>query len=77
MACRLDGAKPLYWNNWNGFLRNQIQWIRNQNQYIFFQEIAFENVVWKMAAILSQPQCVNDNREEFCIGIYIYIYMLE
>ena len=27
--------------------------------YIFIQENAFENVVWKMAAILSRPQCVN------------------
>ena len=25
----------------------------------FIQENAFENVVWKMAAILFQPQCVN------------------
>ena len=24
----------------------------------FFQENAFENVVWKIAAILSRPQCV-------------------
>ena len=26
--------------------------------HIFIEENAFENVVWKMAAILSQPQCV-------------------
>ena len=31
----------------------------NQNLYIFIQENAVENVVWKMAAILSWPQCVN------------------
>ena len=30
-----------------------------QNSYIFIQENAFQNVVWKMAAILSQPQSVN------------------
>ena len=29
-----------------------------QNAYILFQENAFENVIWKMAAILSRPQCV-------------------
>ena len=29
------------------------------NPYIFIQENAIENVVWKMAAILSRPQCVN------------------
>ena len=27
--------------------------------YIFIQENLFENVVWKMAAILSRSQCVN------------------
>ena len=25
--------------------------------YIFIQENAFENVIWKTAAILSRPQC--------------------
>ena len=40
------------WNivNWN---------LRKQNPYIFIQEIAFENVVCEMAAILSRPQYVN------------------
>ena len=28
------------------------------NLYIFIKENAFENAVWKMAAILSRPQCV-------------------
>ena len=37
---------------------NKPQWKLNQNLYIFIQENAFENVVWKMALILSQPQCV-------------------
>ena len=27
--------------------------------YIFIKEIVFENIICKMAAILSQPQCVN------------------
>ena len=43
--------------NWT--LRNKFQWNFNQNSYIFIQENAFEKVVWKMAAILSRPQCVN------------------
>ena len=30
----------------------------NRKSYIFIQENAFENVVSQMAAILSQPQCV-------------------
>ena len=31
----------------------------NWDLYIFIRENAFENVVWKMVAILSRPQCVN------------------
>ena len=30
----------------------------NRKSYIFIQENAFENVVWKIAAILPRPQCV-------------------
>ena len=30
---------------------------------LFNNKIAFENVVWKMVAILSQPQCVNGEME--------------
>ena len=30
----------------------------NRNLYIFIQEHAFENIVWKMATILSRSQCV-------------------
>ena len=26
---------------------------------IFIKENAFENVIWEMASILAQPQCVN------------------
>ena len=37
---------------------NKLQWNVNRNSCIFIQENAFENVVWKMAAILSRPQCV-------------------
>ena len=33
--------------------------VSDQNLYIFIQENAFKNVVWKMAATLSHPQCVN------------------
>ena len=43
----------------NGTLGNKLQWNLYQNSYIFIQENAFENVVWKMAAILSRPQTVN------------------
>ena len=43
--------------NWN--LRNKLQCNFNQNCNIFIQENVFENVVCKMASILSRPQCVN------------------
>ena len=39
-------------------LRNKLQWNLNSNLYIFIQENAFSYVVWKMAAILSRPQCL-------------------
>ena len=47
-----------WWNIVNWTLRNKVQWNRKQNSCIFIQENALENVVWKMAAILSRPQCV-------------------
>ena len=47
------------WNIVNWTIGNKFQWNMNRNSYIFIQENAFENVVWKMAAILSRPQCVN------------------
>ena len=48
------------WNMVNWTLRNKHRWNFNQNSYILIQENAFENVIWKMAAILSWPQCVKD-----------------
>ena len=44
--------------NWT--LRNKFQWNWNRNSYIVIQENAFENVVRKMVAILSRPQCVKE-----------------
>ena len=61
MVCRLVGAKPLpepMLENCYLDPRNRLQWNVNRNLYIFIQENPFENVVWKMAAILSRPQCV-------------------
>ena len=42
-------------------LRNKLQWNFKWNLYIFIQENPFQNAVWKMAAILSWPQCANHN----------------
>ena len=46
------------WNIVNLNLRNKSQWSLKWNWYIFIHENTFENVVWKMVAILSRPQCV-------------------
>ena len=43
-----------YWNVANWTLKNKLQWIFNRNSNIFIQENALENVVWKIAAILSR-----------------------
>ena len=48
-----------HWNYVNWTLRNKLQWNLIRNSYIFIQENIFQNVFWKMEAILSQPQCVN------------------
>ena len=53
-------CQAIIWNNAvNWILRNKLQWNFDENSDIFFQENALESVVRKMAAILSQPQCVN------------------
>ena len=46
-----------------GPLGKQFQWNLNRNLHIFIQKNAFENVVWKMSAILSRPQCVNTSQQ--------------
>ena len=43
---------------------NMLQWYFNRNSYIFIQENVFENAVWKMAATLSRPVCVNSNQDQ-------------
>ena len=56
--------QAIIWNN-AGILfiwtlgTNFSQWNLIRNSYIVIQENAFENVVWKMATILSRTQCVN------------------
>ena len=53
--------QPIIWTNTGkllmGSLGKKLQWNFNQNSYIFIIRNAFENIVWKMAAILSQ--CLN------------------
>ena len=47
------------WNIVNWTIGNKLQWNFNRYSNIFIQENAFENVVCKMVAIFSRPQCVN------------------
>ena len=54
MACRLNQC----WNIVDWAFRNKLPWNLNRNPNIFIQEIAFENVVCKIASILSRPQWV-------------------
>ena len=51
----------------NWALRNKLQSNPNRNSYLFIQENAFEHV-WKMAAILSPPQCVKDVKRHLTDG---------
>ena len=61
MEWKLINFDYLYqcWNIVNWTLRNKLQCNDNQNSWIFIQENAFENVVWKMAAIFPWPQCID------------------
>ena len=56
------------WNIFNSNLMNNFQWNLKWNLYIFIQENAFENVVCKMAAVLSRPKWVNR------LLVYVYEY---
>ena len=78
MACHLVGAKPLsepmrdyrQLDPWE----QKFSEIFIQNSYIFIQEKAFEQVVCKMAAILSRPQCVKYVENYITILIWFWAY---
>ena len=68
MACSLVIAKPLseaMLKIVNSIPGNKLQWILNRNSFILIQENAFENIAWKMAAVLFGPQYVNDKRQKY------------
>ena len=50
------------WNIVNWTIGNKLLWNLNWNLYIITEENPFENFIWKMAAILCRPQCVNSLR---------------
>ena len=49
--------------------RNKLQWNFNRSSYIFIKKNAFENVVRKMAATLSRPQCVIASTKLGCLPL--------
>ena len=55
--------KPLSEPMLIGPLGTNFSEILNWNLYIVIQENAFENVIWKLAAILSRPHCLQCNDE--------------
>ena len=56
-----SGRRQESWHIINSNLRNKLQWNFRHNSCIFIQENAFENVVWKMAAI--------------CLGLNVIMYL--
>ena len=65
------------WDIVNQTLGNKLQWNLNQNLWIFIQVNAFEYVVWKMAAILSRPQCGEILRQLYNYPSIIYLTLKE
>ena len=56
------------WNIVNWDLGNKLQWNLSRNLCIFIKENAFENVFWKMLAVLSQP---SGKCRPFCLGLNV------
>ena len=53
---------------------DKLQWNFIRNWYIVILDNAFENVVWKMAAILPRAQCVNPCLWlHFCQSLSLYV----
>ena len=51
---------------------NKLQWDFNRNPYIFIQENAFENVVCKTAAIMSQSHVSKTSAKwPLCFGLNV------
>ena len=85
MACRWSTPSHYLNQSWDGAIwtfRNRTQWNFSRNSYIFIQENAFENVVWKMAANLSRSECVISHQKEttrtiFANELFFYINNFE
>ena len=55
--------------------REKILYNLNPNTRTFIQENGFENVVCKMAVILSRPKCVNGYHQLWYQSSYLYIHV--
>ena len=62
-----------HWNIVNLNLRNKLQWKFHRNSNIFIEENALENVVCKMASILSQTQSVDNKMTTVSLMKYIFL----
>ena len=62
------------WLIFNWIHRYTFQWSLNQTTLVFIQENTFQNVLCKMADILSRPQCVKRNMIYYTISPYIHMY---
>ena len=77
MAWRLPTPRQYLNQCWiivNWTHRNKHQWNLNQNFSIFIKEIVFENIIWKMAAILSRPACDKGGHAVYLM-IYVRIFL--
>ena len=66
-----DRRQAIIWSNAGILLigpGENVLWNFNWNTKIFIAENGFEYVIWKMAAILSLPQCVKVNSLELCLS---------
>ena len=80
MACGL--AVPSHylnqsWDIVNWTFGNKFQWNLNRRFYIFIQKNAFGNVIWKMTAILSWPQCVKIATQISSCYMLLYYLLME
>ena len=75
MVCRLFGTKPLPDPMLFFCQMNPLEESVNRYSNVSIQENVFQNVVCKMAAILSRSQCVNPNSSPPFLLQHLVIYM--
>ena len=71
MACCLFGPKPLFKPMLIWTLRNKLKWNLNWNTNIFIDKNVFENIICKIAAILSGERWVKTVFPQICHTKYL------